>query len=267
MGKTLIIANWKMNLTIHEASLLLHRVDQETTNHRDVEFIIAPSFLALPALSLQVNHRKFKLAAQNFYWRDEGAYTGEVSAHQLHGLVKYALVGHSERRHVFGESLKETGLKVQAALRNDIQPVLCIGETAFERSDGETAAVLHDQLIAGLHNITSDDLSRVVIAYEPVWAISNGKDFGSHATPTADDCREVAQVIRRQLTHLFGKAAAQNVPILYGGSVTRDNATTYLAANGIDGLLVGGASLDPRQFADIAKAAHDVTTHANKGVK
>ncbi len=264
LANKLIVANWKMNLTIHEASLLALHLDEKIANHRDVEVVLAPGFLTLPTLSLQVNHRKFKLAAQNFYWRDEGAYTGEISAHQLRGLVQYALVGHSERRHVFGESERDTGRKVQAAIRNEIKPILCVGETAFERSENETAAVLHDQLVAGLYNITAEEMKNVVIAYEPVWAISNGKDFAHHAMPTPEGAAGEAKTIRRQIEHMFGREVAKNVPILYGASISADNAESFLAANGIDGLLVGGASLHVEQFAAIVKQAHEVQAKAKR---
>jgi triosephosphate isomerase len=206
--------------------------------------------LALQTLSLQVNFRQFKLAAQNFYWRDHGAYTGEVSASQLRGVVAYGLVGHSERRHIFHESDKDTRAKVQAAIRNGIRPVLCVGETASERADGETQDVLHDQLIGGLANITSEELESVVIAYEPVWAIGTGQN----ALP--DDVTGAARSIRNQLKHLYGAKAADSVQVLYGGSVTADSAADYLALPDIDGLLVGGASLDEQAFSSIVEKAY-----------
>lgn len=262
--KKLIIANWKMNLTIGEGSLLAHRLDDMLSARRDVEVVLAPSALALQSLNLQINHRKFKLAAQNLYWRDEGAFTGEVSAHQLRGLVKYALIGHSERRHVFHERGRDIGRKVQAAVRNQIVPILCVGETATERSDGETTAVLHDQIVEGLHNLTAEDMEHVVIAYEPVWAISAGKDFAHHKGATPHDTEEAHAAIRRHITHLFGKKIANAVPILYGGSVSSDNARGYLSAHGVDGLLVGGASLSADQFAAICEGANDVAKNERK---
>ena len=247
--KKLIIGNWKMNLGVHESSVFLHHLAKEVKIHRNVEVVIAPTMLALQTLSLQVNLRQFKLAAQNFYWRDHGAYTGEVSATNLRGIVQYGLVGHSERRHVFNETDKDTRAKVQAAIRNGIRPILCIGETTNERTSGETRDVLHDQLIGGLANITSEELSQVVIAYEPVWAIGTGKN----AIPT--DVTEAVVTIRHQLKHLYGAKAASEVQILYGGSVTPDSAADYLSLN-IDGLLVGGASLDEKAFSKIIEKAH-----------
>lgn len=256
--KKLIIANWKMNLTISESSLLVHKLDAHISTRRSVEVVLAPSTLALQSIFLQVDHRKFKLAAQNFYWRDTGAYTGEVSAHQLRGMVKYALVGHSERRHVFGERGRDIGKKVQAAVRNQITPVLCVGETATERSVGETVAVLQDQIIEGLHGLTAEDMERVVVAYEPVWAISAGKDFASHKGATPRDCEEAHAAIRRQIASLFGKKVADATPVLYGGSVSADNANSYLSARGVDGLLVGGASLSADEFSIICDIAFEV---------
>lgn len=248
--KTYIIANWKMNLTVHEASLFAHKLEKKVKTHRGVEIVLAPPMIALQSLSVQVQHRQFKLAAQNFYWRDHGAFTGEVSATQLHGVVQYGLVGHSERRHVFQESDKDTRAKVQAAIRNNIRPVLCVGETASEKTAGETQDVLHDQLIGGLANITSEDLEDVIIAYEPVWAIGTG----NNAMPA--DVSQAATMIRSQLRHLYGAKAAAGVPLLYGGSVTDASAADYLALEDIDGLLVGGASLDEHKFANIVEKAH-----------
>lgn len=239
-----------MHLNIHEGSLLVNKLDEVTQNHRNVDVVLAPGFLSLQSLNLQINHSKFKLCAQNFYWRDEGAYTGEVSANQLRGLVSYALVGHSERRHVFGEVGREVGRKVQAAIRHDIKPVLCVGETAMERNDGETNDVLHDQLVAGLANVTSEDMKHVIIAYEPVWAIGSGDS----ASP--EEAERASVMIRRQIQHMFGAQVSRDVQVLYGGSVNIDNAKSYLATKGINGLLVGGTSLHSEQFAGIIKQAH-----------
>ena len=248
--KKLIIGNWKMNLGVHESSLYLHRLAKSVKPHRTIEVVLAPTMLALQTLSVQVNYRQFKLAAQNFYWRDHGAFTGEVSATQLRGIVSYGLVGHSERRHVFHETDKDTRAKVQAAIRNGIRPVLCVGETAGERAAGETRDVIHDQLLGGLANITSEELSQVVIAYEPVWAIGTG----NNALPT--DVTEAIVSIRSQLKHLYGAKAANEVQVLYGGSVTADSAADYLSLHEVDGLLVGGASLDEHAFVTIVEKAY-----------
>lgn len=255
----LIIGNWKMNLGVHESSLYVHRLAQNVKVHRQVEVILAPSMLALQTLSVQINHNQFKLAAQNFYWRDQGAFTGEVSATMLRGIVSYGLVGHSERRHVFHETDKDTRAKVAAGIRNGIRPVLCVGETASERVAGEAKDIIRDQILGGLANVTSDDLPEVVIAYEPVWAIGTGQN----ALPT--DVVEGVVTIRGQLKHLFGAKAAASVQILYGGSITADTAADYLALDGIDGLLVGGASLDENQFEAIVEKAYKSTKTTKRG--
>ncbi|MET0980428.1 MAG: triose-phosphate isomerase [Candidatus Saccharimonadales bacterium] len=256
--KKLIIGNWKMNLNTHEASLYLHKLAQTVAVHRDVEVILAPTLLTLQSLSLQIDRRQFKLAVQNLYWRDHGAYTGEVSATQLRGIVDYAIVGHSERRHVFNESDKDTRNKVQASIRNHIHPILCIGETASERAAGETHDVLHDQLVGGLANVTSDELENVIIAYEPVWAIGTG----DNALP--NDVTKAITAIRSQIKHLYGAAAATNIRVLYGGSVKADSAADYLALDGVDGLLVGAASLDSHAFVEIIKKAHTNSSAVKK---
>lgn len=199
---------------------------------------------------MQINRRIAKLAAQNCYWRDHGAYTGEVPAAHIRGIADYVLIGHSERRYIFIESDKDIRLKVQAAIRNRLQPILCIGETAQERALGETRDVLADQLTSGLANVTAEELDRVVIAYEPIWAIGTG----DNAKPV--DVKKATQMIRQHVAHLYGKKAAEEVRILYGGSITVDSAADYLAISGLDGLLVGAASLDIHQFTEIIEKAH-----------
>lgn len=249
MGKKLIIGNWKMNLTIHEASLYALKLSGLIRKHEGVEVVLAPSFLALQPLALQIRSNQFTLAAQDFYWKDQGAYTGEVSARQLNGLVKYGLVGHSERRHVFGERGREIRNKVQAAFRNNIIPVLCVGETAIERADGMQAEALHDQLVEGLTNITSEEAESMVVAYEPIWAIGSGK------TPVLEDVETAARTIRKQVSYLFGPKTASKIRVLYGGSVTANNASGFLKVQGIDGLLIGGDSLDAHAFSEIVNTA------------
>jgi triosephosphate isomerase len=257
-NKKLIVGNWKMNLNMHEASLYLHKLSGLAKIHRTVDVVLAPTMLTLQSLSIQVNYRQFKLAAQDIYWRDQGAFTGEVSARQLNGVVQYAIIGHSERRHIFHESDKDTRNKVQAAIRNGISPILCVGETAAERAMNETNDILHDQLVGGLANVTSEELSQIAIAYEPVWAIGTG----NNATP--HDVTRAEKAIRSQIRHLYGKPAAEAVRVLYGGSVTKDSAADYLAIPGVDGLLIGGASLDAQAFSDIIEKAHNAASPAVK---
>jgi triosephosphate isomerase len=253
MGK-LIVANWKMHFTVGEASLFLHKLQETVPTYRDVEAVLCPNMLTLQSLSLQVDRRKFKLGAQNCYYQDQGDFTGEVSASMLRSLVSYIIVGHSNRRYIFSEDDKLISLKVQAVLRNNLRPILCVGETKHERVEGETAQVLHDQVMAGLSNVTSEEIERVVIAYEPVWAIGTG-DFAR-----VDDAAQAIKLIRKHVDAMFGRKAASKVVVLYGGSVDADNAGAYLAAEGIDGLLIGGASLKAQVFGGIIKRAHELQT-------
>ena len=249
MRKTLIAGNWKMHLNVSGASLLVRRLNEHIAIHRDVEVVLAPPMLDLQPISLQIDRRKFKLAAQNAYHKDEGAFTGEVSFTMLHDLVHYVLIGHSERRHIFNETLEDVQAKVAAAYRNNIVPILCVGETKTERLAGEMNKVLHDQVVTALANITTTEVEQLVIAYEPVWAIGTG----DVATP--DQAAKAAEIIRHNVTELYGEKASNKVRILYGGSVTPDVSTGFLRAKGIDGLLVGGASLNYHQFAGIVDAA------------
>lgn len=252
MRKKLIIGNWKMHLNASQASLLLHRLHERIKIHRDIEVVLAPSMLVLQPLSMQVDRRKFRLAAQNAYHKDDGAFTGEVSFTMLQDLVHYVIVGHSERRLYFNESLEVVRDKVAAAVRNDIAPILCVGETHDERHAGETKQVLHDQITSALSNLTSEDIEKIVIAYEPVWAIST---FGGELAKPGDIQKQF-DFIRDQVKDLYGKDASDKVRILYGGSVDDQLARGYMEIKGCDGVLVGGASLNYHKFSGIVDAAY-----------
>jgi triosephosphate isomerase len=257
MKKPILIAgNWKMHLNTHEGSMLMHRLSQSIKVHRSVEVVLAPSLLSLQPLSLEIDRRKFKLAAQDAYFKDEGPYTGEVSFTMLRDLVHYSIIGHSARRVYFGESLETVRDKVQAAVRNDIVPILCIGETKEERNAGETKQVLHDQLTTAISNLTSEEIRELVIAYEPVWAISTFE--GEVAKP--DDMQRAIDYIRKQIEELYGKRAASEVRVLYGGSVNDEDVRAYLSLKGCDGVLVGAASLNHHQFASIVNTAYQIAT-------
>jgi triosephosphate isomerase len=260
MAKEYLIAgNWKMNLNLHEASLLVHRLSQHIAVQRDVEVVLAPSFVHLQPLSMEIDRRKFRLAAQNAYHKDNGAFTGEVSFSMLHNLVHYVIVGHSERRLYFNESLETVRDKVDAALRNDISPIICVGETQVERRAGETKQVLHDQITTALSNLTSEDLDKVVIAYEPVWAIST---FGGELAKP-HDVKQAIDFIRLQIAELYGKKAASEVRVLYGGSVDDQIVRGYLEIDGCNGALVGGASLNHLKFAGIVNVAHALSRESH----
>ncbi|HUP26364.1 MAG TPA: triose-phosphate isomerase [Candidatus Limnocylindrales bacterium] len=262
MTKTLIVGNWKMHLNIHEASLLVHRLSERIRIHRDIEVVLAPSLVSLQPIYLQLDHRKFRLAAQNAYFQDEGPFTGEVSFNMLRGLVDYVIVGHSDRRYKFGENLEMVRDKVAGAVRNNITPILCVGETKQERIDGETMQVLHDQVTTALSELTQDEVENIVIAYEPIWALSNGKDFAQHEIPTPDIIAKATGVIRNNIRHLYGKEVSENVRILYGGSTSSSTAHGLLSSPGINGLLVGGASLNYSEFSGITEAAYRLTHQA-----
>ena len=249
MARTLIAGNWKMHNNASQASFLVHRLQERIKIHRDVEVVLIPPMLTLQPMSMQIDRRKFRLGAQNAYNEDEGAFTGEVSMTMLRELVHYVLVGHSERRHIFGETDEMVAAKAAAAIRNEITPIICVGETQHERSQGETKQVLHDQTVAALRDLTSRDIHDVVLAYEPVWAIGTGVN----AKP--DQVEEAVTIIRNNIAHLYGKTAAARVRVLYGGSTNADNARSYLQLPGINGLLVGGASINYHQFADMVDTA------------
>lgn len=250
--KTLIVGNWKMHLNVSHASLLLSRLQKNIASHRDVEVVIAPSLLSLQPLSLQLDRRRFRLAAQNANAKDEGALTGEVSFAMLHNLVHYVIIGHSERRIYFNESYEVVRDKVASSIRNGIMPIVCIGESGDERRAGEAKQVLHDQVTSALSNLTADEVKRIVIAYEPVWAISN---FGGELAKPDDIARSL-KFIRKQIAELYGKDAAEEVRVLYGGSVDEHLAGGYLALEDCDGVLVGSASLNYHKFSGIVDVAH-----------
>lgn len=252
MRRMMIAGNWKMHLNTHESSVLVHRLQERIKVHRNIEVVLAPSVLTLQPISLEIDRRKFRLAAQDAYFKDEGAYTGEVSFTMLRDLVHYCIVGHSERRTYFHDTLEVVRNKVQAAVRNEITPILCIGETLHERKNGETKQVLHDQLTTALSNLTSTDIENIVIAYEPVWAIST---FGG-ILAKPHEVEDMLKFIRFEIKELYGKRAAEEVRVLYGGSVDDQIARGYLELPDCDGALVGSASLNYHKFAGIVDSAY-----------
>jgi triosephosphate isomerase len=249
-GKILLVGNWKMNLNVHQASMLVHRLQERTKVHRNIEVVLAPHMLALQPISMQIDRRKFRLAAQNAYFKDEGAFTGEVSFSMLRELVHYVIVGHSERRQYFHEDLPMIRDKVKAAIRNEISPILCVGENQHERKEGFTKRVIHDQVTTALSNLTAREIMDVVIAYEPVWAIGTGDP----ARP--QQIEEAVKAVRHNVSELYGEKVGSNIRVLYGASVEPEFVAGILAIEGVDGLLVGGASINPYKFAGIIDAAH-----------
>ena len=259
MKKILIVANWKMHLNTQQASLLVHRLHQNVESHRDIEVVLAPTMLTLQPLSQEIDRRRFRLAAQDAYPVDEGPYTGEVSFAMLHELVHYSLVGHSSRRIYFNEGLETVRDKVQACVRNKIVPIICVGETKQERIAGETKRVIHDQVSTAIHNLTAAEVATIVIAYEPVWAISTFE--GEVAKPS--DMQIALNYVREQIKTLHGAAVAEDVRVLYGGSVDDHDAASYLSLEGCDGVLIGAASLNYQKFAKIVNTAHVLQVTGN----
>jgi triosephosphate isomerase len=250
MRKKIIAANWKMNMTSAEAASFMEDLDLELKNFDGVEVVIVPPFTSLPKLSEIANNMPgFAIGAQNMWHEASGAYTGEVSAGMLREFfTRYVVLGHSERRTIFGESDELINKKVKAAHAASLRPILCVGETLAERDANKHHDVLARQLKGGLAGLDTDQMLDTVIAYEPVWAIGTGR------TASPEQAQEAHAFIRKTLTELFDAPTAAKVRIQYGGSVKPDNAQELLHQPDIDGALVGGASLDSRSFAKIVKA-------------
>jgi triosephosphate isomerase len=263
VNKVLIVGNWKMHLNVQQSSLLVQHLKERIKTHHDIEIVLAPSMLSLQPLSLEIDRRKFRLAAQNAFYVDEGAYTGEVSFAMLRDIVHYVIVGHSERRLYFHEDLEIIRSKVAAAVRSNISPILCVGETKREREAHETKQVLHDQLTTALANLTSEEIEQVVIAYEPVWAIST---FGGELAKPGE-VKPMMDHIRHEISELYGQAAAQATRVLYGGSVDHHSARGYLEIEGCDGVLVGSASLNYHAFSEIVSSAEGLQHERLKAEK
>lgn len=252
--KKLIIGNWKMHFTVRQAVSFAGKLAAKSVPE-GVIVGIAPHSLALSEIATLTQKTGLKVAAQNAYFQDEGAFTGEISMPMLRGLANYVLIGHSERRHVFREANELIKLKVASAVRSGLIPVLCVGETLSERQHYHTKHVITDQLLSGIANLTSEEVAKLVVAYEPVWALSDGKNFSKHKAATSEDAHLAQRIIRHNIAELYGEDTAKKVKILYGGSVTPDNATAFLQTEGIDGLLPGGASLNISTFWPIVEQA------------
>lgn len=246
--KKLMAANWKMYKTPQQAQDFLRAFLPMVDGHDRDEIAICPSFVCLPAVVEALAGHYIGIGAQNLHWEREGAYTGEVSAAMLKAVgCTHVIIGHSERRQYFGENDDTVNRKLQAALPAGLTPIVCVGEVLQERESGLTEEVLRRQCQRGLRGISGDQARTLVIAYEPVWAIGTGK------TATPQIAAEAHIVIRAEAAKALGKVAADNMRILYGGSVKPENAKALMSESEIDGALVGGASLDPKSFTAIVK--------------
>lgn len=255
MRKKIIAANWKMHMTQSESEAFITTFLREIGDFDAVEIVIVPPFTAIPRVSeLLTQTQAIKVGAQNMHWERSGPFTGEISPAMLRELfVRYVVLGHSERRAMFGETDEIVNRKVRAAHVEQLHPILCVGETLEQREKGQVEKVLASQLRGSLAEVEGKAFLETVIAYEPVWAIGTGQ------TATAAQAQEAHAFIRRTLREMSNKSTADKVRIQYGGSVKPDNAGELLSQPDIDGALVGGASLDPRSFAQIVQAAvpHD----------
>ncbi len=250
MRKPFVVGNWKMNLSLKGAVELASGLRKELAGVRGVDLGVCPPSVFLQAVSGALERSSILLGAQNMCWAESGAFTGEVCAAMLKDVgCRLVILGHSERRHVFGEKDGEINAKIKAALKSGLDPIFCVGEKLEERDAGRVEDVIRRQVQAGLDGITAEQLGRVTIAYEPVWAIGTGRNA------TAAQAQEVHVLIRKLLAEKFGADVASAVRIQYGGSVKPENAKELLAAPDIDGFLVGGASLKVDSFVAIARAA------------
>ncbi|MEA2509799.1 MAG: triosephosphate isomerase [Actinomycetota bacterium] len=254
MRVPLLAGNWKMFKTHLEAIVLVQQLAHELAGHDfgKAEVAVCPPFTSLRSIQTLIDSDRysFSLGAQNMYFEEQGAFTGEISPAMLASLrVRYVILGHSERREIFGETDGDVNAKVKAAIAHGLVPIMCCGETDQERDRGETNEKVERQVVAGLEGVKAEQVAASVIAYEPIWAIGTGK------TATPEDAQATIARIRGVLGELFDSGVADRTRILYGGSVKAGNAAALMKQRDVDGGLVGGASLDPGEFAAIVKAA------------
>lgn len=253
MRVPMIAGNWKMNTTVSEAIALVTEMRRGLDKVKNIDKVICPPFISLAAVGELIKGSSIKLGAQNLYFEEKGAYTGEISPLMLADLCEFVIIGHSERRQYFNETGEIINKKIFAALKVGLKPILCIGERLEENEAGMTKEVVTEQLKSSLAGI--NHLDDLVIAYEPVWAIGTGK------AATGQQANETIGLIRRNLAGLYGKEIARSVRILYGGSVTAANTAEYMNQPEIDGALVGGASLTASEFLSIVKQTSEIRKH------
>ena len=250
LRKPIVAGNWKMSKTVAEALALVHDIKLDISACKGVEVVVCPPFTALQAVGAAISGTDIGLGAQNMHWEKSGAFTGEVSVEMLKDLYcHYVIIGHSERRSLFGETDSSVNRKLVTALANNMRPIVCVGETLDQRKAGQTEAVITTQVQHGLQKIEKDGLSKIVVAYEPVWAIGTGM------TATPEQAQDVHRFIRGLLQEMAGERVAQTVCIQYGGSVKPVNARDLFHQPDIDGGLIGGAALDVDAFMAIVNAA------------
>jgi len=254
MRTPMIAGNWKMNTTVSEAVELVNEMRPGLDEIANVDKVICPPFISLATVRELIKGSSIKLGAQNLYFEEKGAYTGEISPLMLADLCEFVIIGHSERRQYFNEAGEIVNKKVQAALRAKLKPILCIGESFEENEVGRTETVIAEQLRSSLAEI--DFVDGLIIAYEPIWAIGTGK------AATGEQANQTIGFIRQNIAQLYNEDLAQEMRILYGGSVTADNAAEFINQPEIDGALVGGASLKAAQFLSIVKQTSKIKSHS-----
>ncbi len=254
----LIAGNWKMNLTVDESLALIDEMLEDLDAYEEVETVICPPFIALfPAMEL-VEDSGIKLGAQNMFYKDSGAYTGEISPLMLREVCDYVILGHSERRLYFNENDEDINLKVKAALKDDLTPIIAVGENLAQREDNLTAEIISNQVEIALNDVNAYDASSVVIAYEPLWAIGTGQ------AASAETANEVCKFIRQTIVRLYDQSVADRVRIQYGGSVNPANISDFMCESDIDGALVGGASLKAADFVKIVARTQECIPRKKK---
>ena len=255
MRKTIIAGNWKMNKASLEAIEFANALKRQLYDVVDVDIVICPAFTALSEVNEVLLESNIALGAQDLHWEDSGAFTGEVSALMLKGAgVKYVIIGHSERRQFFGETNGSVHKKIKAALRHNLIPIVCIGESLKEREEKRTFEVIENQCTESLSGFKREEFEKIILAYEPIWAIGTGK------TATSSQAQEVHKFIRTLLAKMYNDNIASNVRIQYGGSVKPENIVELVSEEDIDGALVGGASLSEESFVKIVKNCCSIAT-------
>ena len=248
MRKPIIAGNWKMNNTQASAVELINELKPLVKGINKTEIVVCVPFTMIEKVKKAVRGSKIKVGAQNVAWANKGAFTGEISADMLKEVgAEYVIIGHSERRQYFGETDKSVNMRTVQALKNDLKPIVCVGETLNEREGNKTNEVLKTQLEGAFEGFSADDIKKVVIAYEPVWAIGTGK------TATAQQANDTIKFIRKVLAKMFTRPVANKVRIQYGGSMNAKNASELMAMSDIDGGLIGGASLKAEDFSKVVK--------------
>lgn len=250
MRKPFVAGNWKMNKSVEEARQLVSEMGRGLKEIRGVEKVLCPPFLSLVAVNALLQGTDIGLGAQNMHWEEKGAYTGEVSPSMVAEFCRYVIIGHSERRTYFGETDETVNKKILMAHKVGLTPIVCIGETLAEYEGGKTADVVRRQAREGLKGIAAEFAGKIIVAYEPVWAIGTGRASSSENAESVH-----RDVVRNELELMFGSDVSQAIRILYGGSVTAANAAEFFSQPDIDGALVGGASLKPDEFIIITQAA------------